>query len=66
MAIDDFYLNDGESKFINRICAALQILDYSRVKIVGVYNGSVVIRAFIEEAASALEDATTHDNDAAA
>ena len=63
MSIEDFFANDGETKFINRICAALAITDYSRVKIVGVYNGSVTIQAYIEEPASTVDDAPSQDND---
>jgi hypothetical protein len=46
--INDFYNNDGQTKFINRMSALLQITDYSRIKIVGVYPGSVVITAYID------------------
>ena len=49
MSVDDFYKKDGETMFINRMCAALGITDFSRVKIVGVYAGSVVIQSVIEE-----------------
>lgn len=49
MPIDQFYEKDGKNQFITRICAALRITDYSRVKIVGVYSGSTIVRAVIEE-----------------
>ena len=49
MTIKEFYEMDGETKFIDRVCVMLGIYDYSRVKIVGVYEGSVVIDALIEE-----------------
>lgn len=48
MNIDDFYKDDGVTKFINRLCALLQITDTSRVKVVGVWTGSVNIVANIE------------------
>lgn len=48
MNIDDFYKDDGVTKFINRLCALLQITDTSRVKVVGVWAGSVNIVANIE------------------
>lgn len=40
MDINQFYADDGVTKFINRMCALLQINDTSRVKVVGVYSGS--------------------------
>ena len=44
MDINDFYsASDLETKFRDRVCAALGINDYSRVKIVGVFSGSVRI-----------------------
>ena len=49
MDLKTFYEMDGVTKFIDRICALLKIQDYSRVKIVGVYEGSVVVDSFIEE-----------------
>ncbi len=49
MDINDFYANDGQTKFIDRVCAVLGIVDTSRLKIVGIYNGSVVIHAYIDE-----------------
>lgn len=48
MNIDDFYKDDGVTKFINRLCALLQITDTSRVKVVGVWSGSVNVVANIE------------------
>jgi hypothetical protein len=41
MDINDFYSNDGQTKFIDRMCALLNVVDTSRLKIVGIYNGSV-------------------------
>ena len=49
MDINDFFAMDGKTKFIDRICALLGIYDYSRVKVVGIYNGSVTLDAFIED-----------------
>jgi hypothetical protein len=44
MDINDFFSNGGKStKFIDRLCAVLEIKDTSRVKIVGVYSGSTVV-----------------------
>lgn len=50
MDINDFFNIDGETKFIDRMCALLNVTDTSRLKIVGVFTGSVVIRAYLEEA----------------
>lgn len=47
MDINQFYADDGVTKFINRMCALLQITDYSRVKVVGVYAGSTNIVSYI-------------------
>ena len=49
MSISEFYKIDGSTKFIDRMCALLSIKDTSRVKIVGIYSGSVSIYATIEE-----------------
>ena len=48
MNINDFFKDDGVTKFVNRMCALLQITDFSRVKVVGVYAGSVLVTTFIE------------------
>jgi hypothetical protein len=48
VSIDDFFKSDGAAKFVNKMCALLRIKDMSRVKIVGVYTGSVQIVAIIE------------------
>lgn len=47
MNIDDFFRDDGVTKFINRMLALLSINDTSRVKVVGVYTGSVQIVSII-------------------
>jgi hypothetical protein len=63
MDIDQFFAIDGETKFINRMCAVLGIVDTSRLKIVGIYNGSVVIHAYIDESRNTtVENATDNDN----
>ena len=49
MDINDFYsASDLETKFRDRVCAALGINDYSRVKIVGVFSGSLIMTTMIE------------------
>lgn len=54
MNIDDFFRDDGVTKFINRMCALLSINDTSRVKIVGVYTGSVQVTSIIDPPKIAL------------
>jgi hypothetical protein len=48
MDIDAFFAADGQTKFIDRMCAVLGITDYSRVKIVGIYRGSTLLRISID------------------
>ena len=55
MKIDDFYANDGESNFIDRMAASLNI-PQSRIRIVGVYTGSIVIESHITEDPSASNE----------
>jgi hypothetical protein len=50
VSIDDFFRSDGAAKFVNKMCALLKIKDLSRVKIVGIYTGSVQIVAIVEPA----------------
>lgn len=65
MDINDFFTADGETKFVDRLCALLGIADRSRVKVVGVYTGSVVLVATIEEPiTTSEEDAATNNNTA--
>ena len=47
MNIDDFFAMDGKTKFIDRIAAVLQINDRSRIKVVGLFRGSVLVEAYI-------------------
>ena len=53
---------DGKTKFIDRVCALLGIDDYSRVKIVGIYEGSVIIDSFVEESVDVSENGTNITN----
>ena len=48
MTITDFYANDGQTNFVDRMAAALNI-PQSRIRVVGFYEGSVVIESQIEE-----------------
>ena len=66
MSIDDFFNIGGETIFIDRMAAALGIQDQSRIKVVGVYNGSVDVDAVIEGAGTSEEDSEGQDNEAEA
>ena len=48
MDINNFFAIDGVTKFIDRMCAVLGIVDTSRLKVVGIYNGSVTLHAYID------------------
>ena len=48
----EFFTNDLRSTFISNLCALLGITDYSRVKIVGIRTGSVIIDTLITEPVS--------------
>ena len=61
MNIDDFFREDGVTKFVNRMSALLKITDASRVKVVGVYTGSVQVVAVIEPPMIALINSTEAD-----
>lgn len=52
IAFSDFFTNNGQSLFVDRICALLKITDYSRVKVVSIFNGSIGIVTYVDEAAS--------------
>ena len=49
---------DGKTKFIDRVCTLLGIKDYSRVKIVGIYEGSVTVDTFIDQEETFDENST--------
>lgn len=57
MDISKFYSDDGVTKFIDRMCALLGITDTSRVKVVGVYEGSVELVVHIEPEPVTFEQA---------
>ena len=61
MSVDDFFTANGKTNFIDRLCALLGITDTSRVKVVGVYSGSTIVEAVIEEPIIPEEDSTTSD-----
>ena len=67
MDINLFFASDGQTKFIDRMCAVLGITDTSRVKIVAIFSGSVDIVATIDESqTTTVDNATSANNTAAA
>ena len=62
MDINDFFNKDGQTQFINRMAALLQITDYSRIKIVGVYSGSVIITTYIDAEPVPIDKSTSADH----
>lgn len=64
MPIADFFKDDGVTRFINRMAALLKINDTSRIKVVGVYAGSVIITTEILPTSVSLDSSTTADPNA--
>ncbi len=59
MSIDNFYQMDGRAQFINQMAALLGITDRSRIKVVGVYRGSVIVESFVDDGHFVPEDNST-------
>jgi hypothetical protein len=55
--LGEFYSDGGTTRFADRMAAVLGI-DVSRVKVVAVYEGSVIVDFFIESKTSSDEDAS--------
>ena len=66
MDINDFFTAQGETKFVDRLCALLGITDTSRVKIVGIHTGSTIVTAVIEENPVSEENAGEADYESGA
>ena len=47
MKLADFYKKDGQTRLIDRVCALFNIKDQSRVKVVSIYTGSVLVTVMI-------------------
>jgi hypothetical protein len=60
--INTFFSSNAISNFINNLCALLNIADTSRVKVVGVYSGSVIVNTVIEAAAATTNSTFTNSS----
>lgn len=49
MNVENFYLEDTKTKYIDRVAALLGIKDTYRIKIVSIYNGSAIVKMEIED-----------------
>lgn len=58
MNINKFFSNQCATRLVDRMCAILQINDQSRVKIVGIYNGSTTAVVTISEAIPLMNEST--------
>jgi hypothetical protein len=47
MKPEDFFANTVMSSFIDNLCALLGVTDTSRIKVVGVYSGSTIVKTMI-------------------
>ena len=59
MPIEEFFANDGKAKFIDKMAALLGIQDYSRIKVVGIYNGSTELGVFVEDEHNLFDENAT-------
>ncbi len=64
--VTDFFTNNGTAKFIDKMCAILNITDTSRLKIVGVYTGSTIVNFYVEEQHVTTEENSTTSTPTAA
>ena len=64
--VSDFFTNNGTAKFIDKMCAILNITDTSRLKIVGVYTGSTIVNFYVEEQHVTTEENSTTSTPTAA
>ena len=63
--INSFYSINGATIFIDRVCSVLGIVDQSRLKIVSIYNGSVVLTTYIDESSTTNTSNSTSANNTA-
>lgn len=62
MNINDFYSANGATRLVDRVCAIFGIVDQSRVKIVSVYTGSVIVTVMFSAALPPESESTTASN----
>lgn len=64
MNINDFFSTSGPTRLVDRMCAILNINDQSRVKIVGIYNGSTSVDVIITNPTTPVANSTSYDPNA--
>ena len=57
--VADFFANNKLSSFISNLCALLGITDTSRVKVVGVFDGSTIVQTTIVSSSAPNEPTTS-------
>lgn len=62
MNIADFYMANGATRLVDRVCALFGILDQSRVKIVSIYTGSVKVTVMLSAPLPPEAESTTATN----
>ena len=61
ISVDDFYANDGKTKFIDRIAAVLGI-PFSTIRVVSVKSGSTIIDFYVDSQHQNNSDSSTLSN----
>jgi hypothetical protein len=61
MSASDFFTNNVLSSFISNLCSLIGITDTSRVKVVGVISGSIIVQTVIVDGNSTNSTTNTTD-----
>lgn len=64
MKPEDFFANTVMSSFIDNLCALLGVTDTSRIKVVGVYSGSTIVKTMILPASLTADNSTNGTSNA--
>lgn len=62
MTPSQFFVSTVMSSYIDNLCALLSITDRSRVKIVGVYTGSTIVKSMILPASNSTGNSTSSNS----
>lgn len=62
MTPSQFFVNTVMSSYIDNLCALLSINDRSRVKIVGVYTGSTIVKSMILPVSNTTDNSTSSNS----